>query len=92
MQQQERKEIIQLNGLTILVVMTLIANFLIVGFLYRYHGHQRFLEEKRHNEAILDLQDHKEHALKNEIIALEGAANWNATKYVHDVGSIKNPF
>lgn len=92
MKQHERKEIIQLNGLTILVVMALIANFLIVGFLYRYHEHQLFAEGKRHNAAMLDLQDHKEHALKNEIVALEGAPNWNATKYVHDLGTTKNPF
>lgn len=84
MEKQKRKEVIQLNGLTILVVMVLIANFLIVGFLYRYHGHQRFLEEKRHNQAMLELRDRKEHALKGEIIALEGAPNWNATQYMRD--------
>ncbi len=90
MKEQERKEIIQLNGLTIVVVMALIANFLVVGFLYRYHGHQHFLEEKRHNKAMVQLQDREEHGIKNEIIALEGAPNWNATKYVHDLGATKS--
>lgn len=86
----ERKEIIQLNGLTIVVVMALIANFLIVGFLYRYHGHQRFLEEKRHNREMLQLQDREEHGLKLEITKLEGAPNWNATRYMFNLGT-KNP-
>jgi hypothetical protein len=91
MTQHERKEIIQLNGLTILVVMALVANFLVVGFLYRYHGHQRFLEEKRHNKTMVQLQDREEHGIKLEIIALEGAPNWNATQYMHDLDTTKNP-
>jgi hypothetical protein len=71
--------------------MALVANFLVVGFLYRYHGHQRFLEEKRHNKTMVQLQDREEHGIKLEIIALEGAPNWNATQYMHDLDTTKNP-
>ncbi len=81
MEQSARKEVVQLNGLTILVVIALIANFLIVGFFYRFHNYQLFVVGKKHNlemKALLDTQ----HALHQEIIALEGVKTWNDTAYM----------
>lgn len=80
----ERKEIIQLNGLTILVVMAVIANCLIAGFLYRYHTYEVFVENKKRNEEMLLIDTH-ERKLKDEIILLEGAASWNETTYMRNL-------
>lgn len=79
----ERKEIIQLNGFTILGVMAVIANCLIVGFLYRYHTYEVFVENKKRNQEIL-LLDTQERQLKDEIVKLEGAPNWNETAYMRN--------
>ena len=80
MAEQERKEIIQINGLSILMGMALIANLLIVGFVYRYHGYQLYLEEKAHNQRMKVLYK-KEHDIKEDIIKLEGVKSWNESKY-----------
>ncbi len=85
METNERKEIVQLNGLTILVVMALIADFLIVGFMYRWHGHRLFAAEKIYHAEYSKLLD-KEHDIKTEVVALEGAASWNETAYVRAIG------
>ncbi len=77
----ERKEIIKLNGLTILVVMTIIANLLVVGFFYRFHHYQLFVEEKKHNIEMTELEGKQEHDLKNEIVKLEGVTSWSETQY-----------
>lgn len=82
----ERKEIIQFNGLTILVVMAVIANLLIAGFLYRFHTYEVFVENKTHNEE-LRLVDLEERRHKDEITALEGASSWNETEYMRTVGT-----
>ncbi|OGZ08044.1 MAG: hypothetical protein A2942_00700 [Candidatus Lloydbacteria bacterium RIFCSPLOWO2_01_FULL_50_20] len=76
----ERKEIIQLNGLTILVVLALMANFLIVGFVYRWHQWKLFSLEKADQARYSELLD-REHRVKNEIIELEGVSVWNDTAY-----------
>lgn len=81
----ERKEIIQVNGLTILTVMALIANFLIVGFMYRWHSYELFKQEKIHNVEYTRLLG-AEHDVKNEVVALEGASSWNETAYVRAQG------
>ena len=76
-----RKEIVQLNGVTILVVLVLIADFLIVGFIYRYHMHQLFLQAKIHDieyTGLLKVQ----HDLHADIIKLEGVKTWDETEYV----------
>jgi predicted negative regulator of RcsB-dependent stress response len=75
-----RKEIIQLNGLTILVVMALVANVLIVGFVYRFHQWKLFQAEKAHNIVMKELLN-KEHEVKEEVTRLEGAPAWNETAY-----------
>ncbi len=78
---RERKEILQVNGLTILIVMALIANFLIVGFVYKYHNYQLFVAEKKASIEYRLLLN-KEHELKSEIVALEGVSSWNETQYI----------
>lgn len=78
---KERKEIIQVNGLTILIVMGLMANFLIVGAVYRFHNYQLFVAEKKATVEYKLLLS-KEHELKSEIILLEGVPTWNDTQYV----------
>lgn len=81
MEPNERKEILQVNGLTILIVMALCANFLIVGLVYRYHNYQLFVVEKKASVEYKLLLD-KERDLKNEIITLENVSSWNETQYV----------
>ncbi|OGZ08452.1 MAG: hypothetical protein A3C93_01555 [Candidatus Lloydbacteria bacterium RIFCSPHIGHO2_02_FULL_54_17] len=89
METNDRKEVIQLNGLTILVVMALVADFLIVGLMYRWHGHQIFADEKKYNGEYTELLE-REHGIKNEIVALEGATTWNETAYVKSTGKNLN--
>ena len=81
MESKERKEVIQVNGLTILVVMALLADLFIVGLVYRYHNYQLFLVEKENNaeyEGFLN----EERGIKNEIVQEEGASSWNETEYM----------
>lgn len=81
MESKERKEILQVNGLTILIVMALCANFLIVGLVYRYHNYELFVVEKKASVEYKLLLD-TERDLKNEIITLENVSSWNETQYV----------
>ncbi len=81
-----RKEIIHFNGLTILVVMALIANFLIVGFVYRWHQWKLFTLEKTHSAEYTKLLK-DERAVKDEVIKLEGVSAWGKTAYVRLKGS-----
>lgn len=82
----DRKEIIQLNGLTILVVMALVANFLIVGFVYRFHQWKLFTLEKAHQVHYTVLL-RQEHDIKDEVVRLEGASVWNETAYAKTHGA-----
>ena len=75
-----RKEILQVNGVTILVIMALIANFLIIGFFNRWNGWQSFADAKRHNVAYTQLL-RESHLLKQEIIAMEGVKSWTETAF-----------
>jgi hypothetical protein len=81
---KERKEIIQLNGLIILVVMALIADFMVVGFFYRWHNYQVFLETKVHS-AEMTILLRQQHDLHETIIKLEGVKTWNETNYVRSL-------
>ncbi len=79
-----RKEVLQLNGLTILVVITLIANFLIVGFFYRFHNYNLFVQEKKHGvEYTQHLKT--QHDLHQEIANMEGVKTWNETGYMQNL-------
>ncbi|MEK7118060.1 MAG: hypothetical protein AAB869_00430 [Patescibacteria group bacterium] len=81
MEINRRKEVIQFSGLTILAVMALVANFLIVGFVYRWHNWKLFTLEKTHN-IVYDELIQKEHEIKDEVVRLEGVSTWNDTAYV----------
>lgn len=80
---KERKEIVQVNGAVILVVMVLIANALAIGIIDRYANFRYFLLAKAQTEEN-SRQLNKIRALKNEIVRLEGAPNWNATIYARE--------
>ncbi len=76
----ERHEIIQVNGVTILVVMALFANILVAGTVYRWHNYELFRAEKTQNilmrELYQELRD-----LQLVVVEYEGAASWNETEY-----------
>lgn len=76
----ERKEIIEVNGITILLVCTVIANLLAVGFMMRWYSYQSFMQsvasQKEYTAHLRSLHD-----TKNSVVELEGAPNWNATIY-----------
>ena len=76
----ERKEVIQLNGITILAVLVIIANFLMVGFIYRYHAHELFRENRVHDDEFTLLLA-EQHNLHIEIQKLEHVVSWNDTAY-----------
>ncbi len=82
----ERKEVVQLSGLTILVVIVIIADFLVVGFFYRWHSWQLFVESKRHTAEYKELLS-QQHDLHIQITTLEGVAVWNDTQYMKHLGS-----
>ncbi len=77
---KQREEIIQLSGVTILTVLVIIANFLTVGFIYRYHSKVLYREYKEH-DAEYALLLKQEHDLHVEIEQLEHVASWNDTAY-----------
>ncbi len=77
----ERKEILQLNGLSILLIMLVIASLLVVAFFERYHSYKIFQSEKAHSTVMTKLKNRLEHDIKLEITQLEGAKNWNSTLY-----------
>lgn len=76
----KRKEIIQVNGLSILIIMVLVGNLLTVGIITRYHKWQLVEQEKRDNRMFTKAL-REEHDLKLEIQRLEGAKNWISTMY-----------
>lgn len=80
MEPKARKEIIQVNGLSILIAMMLIGNLLTVGIIARYHKWQLVEQEKRDNRSFTKVLK-EEHDLKLEIQRLEGAKNWVSTMY-----------
>ena len=89
MEISKRKEIIQFNGLTILVGMVFVANFLVVGLVYRWHNYKLFMLEKKQNIEYTKLLG-AEHRIKNEVVQLEDASSWNGTAYVRALGKNLN--
>jgi hypothetical protein len=78
-----RKEIIQVNGAVIVVVMLIVANAFVVGIIDRYANFRYFaLTRAQANEYSAELG--KVRALKNEVVRLEGAPNWNATVFARE--------
>ena len=69
------------RALAILVVLTLIANGLIVALIHRYHTAElRSREDIFHQHA--ELITEKRATLEQEIVRLEGVERWENTRYV----------
>ena len=75
-----RKEIIHVNGLVILVVLALLSDALIAGFIYRWHNWELFHHNLQHQVEMKELLA-AERVVKDEILVLEGVATWNETQY-----------
>lgn len=77
----ERKEIIQLSGPTLVIVMIIIGNMFVLGVMYRWSEYQEYeltkFYARQYSKEIFEFRD-----IKNEVVRLEGAPNWNATYYV----------
>jgi hypothetical protein len=73
---KERKEILVLDGLTILFIVTLVINGVLAALIYRWHSIQVFKENISHQKVYSDLLE-TAHNLKAEIIKREGAESWN---------------
>ncbi len=78
--ENNRHEVIQVNGATILVVMVLLANLLVVGTVYRWHNYELFRAEKTQNVLMRGLYQELRD-LQLVIVEHEGAASWNETEY-----------
>lgn len=89
METKTRKEILQLNGLTILVAMVLVGDLLIVGLVFRFHQYKLFTFEKDRQTQYTELLK-KEHDIKEEVAHLEGVSAWNDTTYVRLRGGVGN--
>ncbi len=84
MSKQERKEILQINGVTMMFVMLLLGNFLVVGFFYRWNTHEVYIIKKQHNNHMTDLL-RVQHDLHLEIVQLEGVDSWVNTQYMKTI-------
>lgn len=84
MNQTERKEVIQISGLSILVVMALVGDLVIAGLIFRWHQHEVFRSEKNQVAIMSDLLA-RERQLKNDIIEQEGVRTWNETSFVRSI-------
>ena len=81
MQNNERKEVIQVSGLTIMVVMTLIADMLIGGIIVRWHNYVVVRHGMEHLILMRDLY-RQENELQTKIVMMEGVKTWNDTAYI----------
>ncbi len=75
-----RKEIIFLSGKQILLIMAIVGNALVVGFMWRYHAYKIFVQEKR-DLSQFTLAQRNERTIKEEILILEGKKYWTETAY-----------
>jgi membrane protein implicated in regulation of membrane protease activity len=76
----ERKEIIQISGTTILIVCVVIANLLSVGLVYRWYSFTLYQQQKAYQQAYGKLQN-KITMVHREIVLLEGVTKWKETQY-----------
>ncbi len=75
-----RKEIIFLSGKQILIIMAIVGNALVVGFMWRYHAFKYFKQERK-DLAEFTIAQRNERTVKEEIRNLEGAKTWSDTAY-----------
>lgn len=75
-----RKEIVFLSGRQILIIMIIMGNALVIGFIMRYHSYKSFLLEDADIATFTEVQK-KEREVKEEIRKLEGKKYWTETEY-----------
>lgn len=84
-----RKEIIQVSGNTIVIMMIVLGDLFVAGIGLWSHHIVLFRENLRHERAYEKALS-EQRKIKNEIVALEGVPNWESTTYakrVRDVGT-----
>ncbi len=74
--ESERKEILVLDGMTILFIVMLVTNGVLAAMMYRWHNIEVFKENVLHREAYAELLK-QSRDLKNSLVKREGAMNWN---------------
>jgi hypothetical protein len=72
----ERKEILVLDGMTILFIVMLVTNGVLAAMMYRWHNIEVFKENVLHREVYGELLK-QSRELKNALVEREGALNWN---------------
>jgi hypothetical protein len=76
----ERKEIVEINGTVILIMMILVGNLFVGALIYRWHHvvvfDAVFAERKEYSDLLANVRE-----VKNEIVLLEGTKTWNDTAY-----------
>lgn len=71
---------IQSSGLTTLVLLTLSANALMVGFIYHYHHQALLLSEEQHKNGMAILTSQVSE-IRESIRLTEGMSTWEETEY-----------
>lgn len=83
MSTSERKEILVIDGLTILIFCTFIMNVVAGALVWRWYEMEAFAQRKTDQDArAVILNDIRK--IKIDIVEREGVANWNMTRYVAD--------
>lgn len=77
---KERKELIVLDGLTILFIVMLVVNGVTLALLYRWHNTKVFQENFDNRVVYGDLLS-ESRRLKNIIVKNEGAESWEKSEY-----------
>ncbi len=77
---KERKELIVLDGLTILFIVMLVTNGVVLALLYRFHNTQVFRENVKNQKVYSDLLA-TVRELKNSIVESEGVEAWEKSSY-----------
>ena len=67
-------------GLSAMVLLTLLVNTLITGFIYRYHNAELIKNDTRHALVYQELQ-RKAQVLEEDIRILEGVTMWQETRF-----------
>lgn len=77
----ERKEIIQLNGLTIASIIAVVLLMLAVGLTERYVEYTRFDKVELYNKTMVSDRLKELRLVKDEVRMLEGVSRWEDTTY-----------
>jgi len=77
---KERKELIVLDGITILFIVVIIINGVVLALFYRWHNSQVFKENLR-NRAVYGELLAESRRMKNLLVDREGAESWEKSTY-----------